>query len=411
MREISSSEVLLEDFQAHGAPLRLAVVTETWPPEVNGVAMTLARLVKGLCAQGHSVQLVRPRQNATEHASRDAMFEERLMRGMPIPRYPQLKMGLPAKRALLQLWTAQRPDLVHIATEGPLGWSALQAARKLHIPVSSDFRTNFDSYTAHYGLGWLKRPIAAYLRKFHNLTDLTMVPTAALAAQLSANGFRNVKVVARGVDTSVFSPQRRSEAHRRSWGAGESTRVLLSVGRLAPEKNLHLVIDSYRAVRAQGVDAVLVFAGDGPMKAELQQACPEAVFVGMRQHVDLAVDYASADVLLFPSLTETFGNVTIEALASACPVLAYDVAAARDWVRHGETGWLAPAEQPVAYQELCVSVCVDEGALRWARQSLTDNQATLDWHTVAAQVEGLWRERLHSAHGSPHCSPVAQSAA
>ena len=410
MREISSSEVLLEDFQAHGAPLRLAVVTETWPPEVNGVAMTLARLVKGLCAQGHSVQLVRPRQSAREHGSRDAVFEERLMRGMPIPRYPQLKMGLPAKRALLQLWTAQRPDLVHIATEGPLGWSALQAARKLHIPVTSDFRTHFDSYTAHYGLGWLKRPIAAYLRKFHNLTDLTMVPTAALAAHLGANGFRNVKVVARGVDTSVFSPQRRSEAHRQSWGAGASTRVLLSVGRLAPEKNLHLVIDSYRAVRAAGVDAVLVFAGDGPMKAELQHLCPEAVFVGMRQHQDLAVDYASADVLLFPSLTETFGNVTIEALASACPVLAYDVAAARDWVRHGETGWLAAVDQVSSYRDLCVSVCTQPGALDRARLSLMDSQAILDWHTVAAQVEGLWRECLLRAHPVLNPAPTARLA-
>jgi glycosyltransferase involved in cell wall biosynthesis len=397
MRHIHSDDLLLEDFRAQCAPLRLAVVTETWPPEVNGVALTLARLVKGLCAAGHAVQLVRPRQTATDQASCDSSFEERLMRGMPIPRYPQLKMGLPAKRALLKLWAHQRPDLVHIATEGPLGWSALQAARKLHLPVTSDFRTNFDSYTAHYGLGWLKRPIAAYLRKFHNLTDVTMVPTASLAQQLTGSGFKNIQVVARGVDTSVFNPAQRSEALRDAWGAGSTTRVLLSVGRLAPEKNLQLVVDSYRAVRAAGVPAILVFAGDGPMRAELQSACPDAVFLGMRDHTQLARDYASADALLFPSLTETFGNVTVEALACACPVLAFDVAAARDWVRHGQTGWLASAADNAAFQRMCVDVCAPVHVLPQARQALVDNSATLDWHTVTQQVERIWRDRLLEA--------------
>ena len=144
--------------------LRLALVTETYPPEVNGVAMTVAQLVDGLRARGHQLQLVRPRQPGDEGgvaASATDACHEVLLRGLPIPRYPQLKMGLPAGRALVRRWKWQRPDLVHIATEGPLGWSALQAARQLGLPVTSDFRTNFHAYSQHYGIGWLQRPIMA----------------------------------------------------------------------------------------------------------------------------------------------------------------------------------------------------------------------------------------------------------
>ncbi|MBE0587286.1 MAG: glycosyltransferase, partial [Hydrogenophaga sp.] len=210
MNPLASQNILLQEFPAARPSLRLAVVTETWPPEVNGVALTLARLVQGLCERNHQVQLVRPRQTRADQGAHDAGFEEVLMRGMPIPRYPQLKLGLPGKKALIAAWALQRPDLVHIATEGPLGWSALQAARHLRLPVTSDFRTNFHSYSQHYGLGWLKKPIVAYLRKFHNLTQCTMVPTRALCAELISSGFENIRVVARGVDTQLFRPERRS---------------------------------------------------------------------------------------------------------------------------------------------------------------------------------------------------------
>ena len=141
--------------------LRIAVVTETYPPEVNGVATTVARFVRGLCERDHEVQLVRPRQGDSDRADDRGRVHEILQRGMAIPRYPDLRMGLPARRALQRLWIASRPDVVHIVTEGPLGWSALQAATKLRLPVTSDFRTNFHAYSSHYGAGWLRKPIAA----------------------------------------------------------------------------------------------------------------------------------------------------------------------------------------------------------------------------------------------------------
>lgn len=198
--------------------LRVALITETWPPEVNGVAMTLRRMVDGLIARGHGVQLIRPRQTPSDTAAPDGALEEVLAHSLRLPRYEGLKLGLPARRRLLREWSMRRPDLVHVVTEGPLGWTAVTAANKLRIPVTSDFHTNFDHYSGHYGVAWPRQPVAAYLRRFHNRTAATYVPTAALAARLSAQGYERVEVVSRGVDTTLYSPARRDEALRRSWG-------------------------------------------------------------------------------------------------------------------------------------------------------------------------------------------------
>ncbi len=390
MSSVDAEPILVEEFLAARPSLRLSVVTETWPPEINGVALTLSRLVQGLCARNHQVQLIRPRQARADEARSDPGFQELLMRGMPIPRYPELKLGLPGKGALVRAWTLQRPDLVHIATEGPLGWSALQAARRLKLPVTSDFRTNFHAYSQHYGVGWLKTPIVAYLRKFHNLTRCTMVPTQALRAELQAIGFQNVQVVARGVDTQLFSPARRSAALRAAWGASDNTLVMVTVGRLASEKNLDVVVKAYEAMRAAAQDVRLVFVGDGPQRGALQQRCPDAVFAGMRRGEDLAAHYASADLFAFASLTETFGNVTIEALASGLPVLAFHTAAAGDWVRHGHNGWLLPVDDADGFARQAAVLARDSALVRSAAARARSQVAQLDWQQIAQQVEDIF---------------------
>ena len=367
--------------------LRLAVVTETYPPEVNGVSMTLARFVEGLRQRQHHVQMVRPRQHAADKPQDDERFNEVLVRGLPIPRYSRLKMGLPATRALCRLWTWQRPDLVHLVTEGPLGWSALQAARQLKLPISSDFRTNFHAYSAHYGLGWLRSPIVAYLRCFHNRTSLTMVPTEAVRRELNLLGFERLQVVARGVDTELFHPQRRSEALRASWGAGPQTTVVLYVGRLAAEKNLDAVLAAYRAMHQARPDSRLVLVGDGPARRELQRQCPQAVFAGQRSGIDLATHYASADVFVFPSITETWGNVTPEAMASGLVVLAYDRAAAAQLIRSGENGFLAPFDNTHSFVRAAVRLATagdDNASIRHsARRTATE----MGWDGVVGQFE------------------------
>ncbi|MEY2686543.1 MAG: hypothetical protein RL375_741 [Pseudomonadota bacterium] len=325
---------------------------------------------------------------------------------MPIPRYPHLRMGLPSKRALVQLWAVQRPDVVHIATEGPLGWSALNAALALKLPVSSDFRTNFHAYSRHYGVGWLHKPIMAYLRKFHNRTFCTMVPTEALRRELDTRGFKRLKVVSRGVDTRQFNPQRRSEALRASWGVLPDDLVVAYVGRLAAEKNLGVLEAAFAAIRQQDFRARLVLVGDGPMRAELQARWPDAVFAGQRSGADLAAHYASADLFVFPSLTETFGNVTTEAMASGLPVLAFDHAAAAELIRNHANGVVVACDNPAAYVRCAVGMAQDRA---WCASMGLQARATavdLDWDSIVARFEdvlgtGVQQAReSHQAEGS-----------
>jgi glycosyltransferase involved in cell wall biosynthesis len=391
MENSVETPIVLEDYPASRPSLRIAVVTETWPPEVNGVAVTLAKLVQGLSLRNHDVQLIRPRQAKTDISINDSKLEEVLMRGMPIPRYPELKLGLPSKKTLIKTWTMRRPDVVHIATEGPLGWSALQAAKVLKLPVTSDFRTNFQSYSKHYGVGWLRKPIVAYLRKFHNATACTMVPTKELKRTLSEIGFLNLKVVSRGVDTQLFNLKKRDQHLRHSWGADEKTKVLISVGRIAPEKNLDQVLKTYEALQFMGDQIKLVMVGDGPLKEQFQQRYPEIIFPGMLSQTDLAKYYASSDLFVFPSQTETFGNVTLEALASGIPVLAFDCAAAKDWVQTGMNGWLVSENHQDGFAAQAVSVLKQPLILDQVTQSTRQQVIHLDWSQIAEQVEMvLW---------------------
>lgn len=390
------------------APLRLAFVTETFPPEINGVAGTVARLFDSLRERGHDVELVRPRQPvdaasvpASDPASdlasdgaRDPNRDHLLTAGMPLPLYAGLRIGLPATGRLRQRWAERRPDLVHVATEGPLGWSALRAARALGIPLSSDFRTNFHAYSRHYRLGWLRQPILATLRAFHNGTQATMVPTEALRRQLQAQGFRNLCVLARGVDTALFDPQRRSDELRRAWGANADTLVALYVGRLAAEKNLDLLCAAYARMRQVRPALRLVVVGDGPARAQVQARCPDAVFAGMRRGSDLATHYASGDLLLFPSMTETFGNVTPEAMASGLAVLAFDDAAAGELIVSGRNGVLVPLGDAAAFKAQAMRLAADPMQLRALGRSARRTALDLGWDRVAAGFEAHARRLL-----------------
>jgi glycosyltransferase involved in cell wall biosynthesis len=392
-----NTPITVENFEPAQRFLRIAVVTETWPPEVNGVAVTLSKLIHHLGLRHHTIQLIRPRQDKHDAGHEQTGWSELLLRGLPIPRYPQLKLGLPSKKALIKAWSTKRPDLVHIATEGPLSWSALQAAQTLRLPVTSDFRTNFHSYCQHYGVGWLSKPIVAYLRKFHNRTAFTMVPTQAMKFQLEAMGFKNLKVVARGVDTHQFHPEKRSANMRAHWRASSGTLVLLSVGRLAAEKNLELTIQTYQALIAAGRSVKMVFAGDGPMRAITEAKCPDAIFMGMCSHEQLSTLYASADLLLFPSLTETFGNVTLEALASATPVLAFDCAAASDFVTDQKNGWLIDSAEPHTYIQRALEITNDPTTLRQAREFTRASVAHLGWDEIAGQVETIFQRTIEQS--------------
>ena len=391
---ITSEKIRIESYPATKKKLRVALVTETYPPEINGVAITIERLVNGLRSENHDIQLVRPQHVIDAGRHFEEGYQPVLTRGFPIPRYPELRMGAPASGLLTRCWKDNRPDLVHIATEGPLGWSALKVARKLNIPTTSDFRTNFDVYSRHYGVGWLKRPIGVYLKRFHNLTQCTMVPTAGLAEELTQRGFHNVKVVARGIDTVLFNSNRRSTTLRQQWGVEEDQPVVLSVGRLAPEKNLSLLVQTYHQMKTSNPDIRLVIVGDGPSKDMIRKACPDAIFAGVQTGEVLATHYASADIFLFPSLSETYGNVTLEALASGLACVAFNYAAASERIRNGVNGLLAPCDKAHLFVDHAVKLAGDDAQRLSLRLNAEQSVVPFDWKKIIGDVETTWIELL-----------------
>ncbi len=316
--------------------MRIALVSETYPPEVNGVALTVQALARGLAAQGHAIEIVRPRQPADPGA--ESGISSLLTRGAALPRYPGLRFGLPEGHRLTARWREWRPDAVYVATEGPLGRSALRTARRLGLPACTGFHTRFDDFVRHYGLGLLTPLVFAWLRRFHGRAAATLVPTRELVEFLTARGFRHVRILRRAVDTSLFTPARHDPALRAAWGLAADDVAVVHVGRVAAEKNLALLTRAFRAIQRECPTARCVIVGDGPARAALESANPDFVFAGMRHGEDLARHYASGDLFLFPSLTETFGNVTLEAMASGLATVAFDYGAAREHIAHGLDG-------------------------------------------------------------------------
>ncbi len=382
--------------------LHIALVTETWRPEINGVAMTLGRLTDGLRHLGHRFTLVRPRQHAQDVPAAETNLREILVAGCPIPGYRGLRFGLPSKARLLDVWREDRPDIIQVATEGPLGASAIAAARQLDIPAVSEFHTNFHAYSRHYGFSWLEGLVAAHLRRLHNKSAVTLAPTFAVARELTAAGYRAVRVISRGVDTALFNPARRSAELRAHWGVSEKQLVITYVGRLAAEKNLPLVTQAFAAIRNLRPNARLLFVGDGPMRARLERSDASYLFAGMRRDEELAAHYASADIFLFPSLTETFGNVTGEALASGLGVVAYDCAAAGELIRDGDNGRIVPGNHGAAFISAALDLARNPAMLATVRERANASVRHLDWGQVSGHLVDVLHETVKSHHRQRH---------
>ena len=376
------------DTEVMTTALHIALITETFPPEINGVANTLSHLSDGLRARNHLVEVVRPRQ--TEDANQRSTPTLMLCRGWPLPGYPGLQWGMTSTHRLTRRWQQQRPDVVYIATEGPLGLCALRVARRLGIAVVSSFHTNFQQYFNQYGLTFFSRALTRYLRWFHNRSSLTLVPSASQRLELTRRHFERLELLARGVDSQLFSPSRRQMSLRQSWGLRENDIALLHVGRLAPEKNLGALKRCLDALQARypARRFKLIVVGDGQKRAALEASLPEAVFCGVQCAEALANHYASADVFLFPSLSETFGNVVLEAQASGLGVVAYDEAAAGQHIRHGYNGVLAMPGDEYAWLEAACWLLEDPETLRTIRLNARRHASRQSWQGIIEQFEG-----------------------
>jgi len=385
------------DVTGPGHSMRIAYVTETYPPEVNGVALTAARAVSYLRQRGHVVDLIRPRQG---HETAGARIDEWRTSGCPLPMYADLRFGLATAAALKRRFETGGVELVHVATPGPLAWQALRAARSLALASSAEFRTNFHQYCRYYHLGLVAPLALRVLRRLHNAVDRTFVPTRALERELGAAGFERLAVVGRGVDTSRFSPRHRSLELRLDWGVPADAPLVLYVGRVAAEKNVALALEAFAAARVASPAAHFVVVGDGPQREALEAAHPDVRFVGARHGELLAACYASADLFVFPSLTDTFGNVTLEALASGVPVLAFDVAAAAEHVLDGVNGRLIAPDDDAAFAAALRELVGDPARLAAMRGPAVEAARRATWDEVLARFETQLQDTLHAHEGS-----------
>lgn len=364
--------------------LKVSLLTETFPPEVNGVSFTLAHLARGLCEQGSEVEVLRPTREKT--GKNNEPWSEVDLPARPIPNYPQLRFGLPCSKILRKRWESHRPDVVYLATEGPAGFSALRVARKMSIPVVSGFHTNFDLYLKHYKISLLKPLIDSYLRWFHNRTLATFAPTDWMIKELEKKGYENVKMLSRGVDRTLFSPQRRCDTLRKEWGAGELDRVLLCVSRVAAEKNLEIACKAFEKMIKAGKAKAGIIVGDGPEKERLSRKFPRVIFTGCLDKIALARHYASADLFVFPSVTETFGNVVTEALTSGLPVIAYDYAAPSEYIKRTKNGFLSPlGDEDSLLSNLDHALSISGLKQEVMRRDARDSTSRADWKKIIAK--------------------------
>lgn len=376
------------------APWHVCLVTDTYVPEINGVAHTLVKLIRGLKEKGHRVSVVRPRQPQPPIGIVVPPDRDIQVAGVPIPFYRELRFGLPADPTLVKLWNEDPPDAVYIATEGPLGWSALQCGLRLGLCVVTGFHTNYHTYLDHYRLRWARPAGYLYLRHFHNAGVCTVVPSLDLAARLRADGFRNLMLMGRGIDTALFNPARRCPEVRRLAGVEPEDPLVVYVGRVAAEKNITLAFDAFRAMHAGNPRARFLVVGDGPMAPQLKAAHPDVVFAGVKRGEDLARHYASGDIFLFPSETETFGNVTLEAMASGLALVAFDYAAARMHVRDGETGLLSTLTEHQSFIDAARVLATNPGLVLKLRSAARRSIETHSWAVIVDRFESILTDAM-----------------
>ncbi len=358
--------------------MKIDIVTDTFAPDVNGVAMTLGHLSEGLRQRGHRVHVI--------HTGGECRGGETLAASIPLPGYREVRVGLPGPFKLRKRWHKKRPDAIYVATESPLGKSAVKAAKALGIPVAAGFHTNFHEYMGQYHLGALQPAAMAYLKRFHKRADCTLAPSPELVERLRAEGFEEVYLLGRGVNTKQFSPAKRCEALRGEWGVRFGAPVAMVVGRVAAEKNLEVAMEAFGRMLQTVPDLRCVVVGDGPLKERLEEKYRWVHFAGVRTGEDLARHYASADVLLFPSETETFGNVLLEGLASGLVTVSYDYAASARYVKAGENGLKAPKGDAAEFHRLAIEA-LGLRPHQGMRQAARERAESLGWDTVVREFE------------------------
>ena len=330
-------------------PLRIAIFSEVYWPMVSGVGVTLRRLTDALQGLGHAVRVYSPSYPLPpETKDRPEVFR---VPGVPFFLYRDVQWAFPRQGDILEDARAFRPDLVHVATEFSMGVTGLKVARALDVPAIASAHTDYEQYASrYYKVGWAIPAGWHYMRWFYGQAEMVLCPTRFFERHLNQRGVANTGIWSRGIDSTCFHPRFRRSEYRAALGAREQDVVVTYVGRIAREKNLLLLLDAWELLGTRRRNAQLVLVGRGPLETEIRQrAVPGVHLVGLKEGVELATAYASADLFAFPSTTETFGNVTLEAMAAGVPALCADATGSCSLVTPEVTGFLVPPENETGY--------------------------------------------------------------
>jgi phosphatidylinositol alpha 1,6-mannosyltransferase len=326
--------------------LRVALFTGNYNYIKDGVALTLNRLVAHLEKRGIPVLVFAPTAPEPAFASVGELVS---VPSVPIPTRSEYRISLGLPGSARDRLAAFKPTLFHIAVPDILGYRALKFAERRRIPVVASYHTRYDTYLKFYGLSPLERIGRNYLRSFYGRCRTVYPPSQSMADILRAEGYApNMEVWTRGIDADLFSPARRSLDWRRAYGIADDELVISYVGRLVKEKNTGLLVEVYTELARRSLRFRAMLVGNGPEEQRMRAALPKAVFAGFLHGEDLARAYASSDIFLFPSESETFGNVTLEAMASGLPAVCANASGSRSLVVEGETGYCVEAAQGAA---------------------------------------------------------------
>ncbi|SHI20168.1 Glycosyltransferase involved in cell wall bisynthesis [Sporobacter termitidis DSM 10068] len=375
--------------------MKIAYFTDTFSPQINGVTNTLNQLSRYLSQRDIDHIFFAPDYDAADEPQDTAVLR---FKGIRPVIYPECRLVFPPYGKILEALHDFRPDLIHVVTELGIGYSGLKAARELGIPLVMSYHTNYDKYLDFYNLGYLSRPIWAYVRWFHNFAALNLCPSVSTAAELDRRGFKNLDIWTRGIDMQRFSPEHRSPAVRHEIGGAGKT-VFLYVGRIAREKGLDVLAESIGIVNASHRDdGIFVFTGDGPYLDALKaMEIPNAVFTGPQTGRKLAQIYASGDVFVFPSGSETFGNVLLEAMASGLPGICVDAGGVTDFTEHGKNAYVCKYNDPGALAE-AMTAMLDQNLRNKIRAGALETARARDWDTIFDRLVAGYENALGKNH-------------
>lgn len=376
--------------------MRIAYFTESLLPHVDGVSRTLARLFRTLEGREIEFRVYAPFQPEPEISWHDRVRPVPFVR---FPPYPDYRISLPFARGVGKELRHWRPDLVHLVSPTPMASWAARWARQNDIPAVASFHTHFVSYFRFYGVPRLEGFGWALLRRFYARSDRVYVPSHALIRELAEHGITHTELWSRGIDRSHFGPEHRDPVLRATVGADEQHPLLLLVSRLVREKDLADLVEMHDILRKRDVPFRLVLVGDGPMREELEAGLPDAYFAGHQSGRNLARWYASADVFVFPSTTETFGNVVLESLASGVPAVVADRGGPPEQIAAGQNGLIAPANDPTGLADRVEMLLRDPEARERMGRAALAGAARHDWDAVNGELIASYREVIRSSPG------------